>query len=155
MEELKEGLVNIQALSRELMRSVLGSYVQFDPEQQEFVCTEEWNKLNNNLKLLIYLVGRKGISAGGHLSDEEAVAPKTIADQTYMPSGSVRYTLKTLFKDHLINRTASGKYYVPGAKLLVVKGMVEKVGKEEAPERAPIKDKRTRRRMKKRRETRE
>lgn len=155
MEEAKEGLVDIQALSKELMKSVLGPYVQFDRERQEFLFTEEWNKLNNNLKILIYFVGRKGMLAAGHLSDEEAAAPKTITDQTYMPSGSVRYTLKTLFKDHLINRTASGNYYVPSAKLLVVKGMIEKIGKEKAPERAPIKDKMTRRRMKKRKETRE
>lgn len=144
MEKVTEGLVSIQALSKELMKSVLGPYVQFDPEQQEFVFTEEWNKLNNNLKILTYLVGRKGISASGHLSDEEAVAPKTIADETYMPSGSVRYTLKILFEDHLINRTESSRYYVPSAKLLVVKGMVEKVGKEQTSGRAPIKGKKGR-----------
>lgn len=155
MEEIEEGVVNVQALSKELMKSVLGPYVQFDPERQEFVFTEEWNKLNNNLKILIYLVGRKGMLAAGHLSDEEAVTPKTIADQTYMPSGSVGFTLKTLFEGKLIDRTKSGKYYVPSAKLLVVKGMLESVRKEETPERAPIKGKRTRKRIKKRRETRE
>ena len=76
MEEIEEGIVNIQALSRELMKSVLGPYVQFDPERQEFVFTEEWNKLNNNLKILTYLVGRKGMLTAGHLSGEEAVEPK-------------------------------------------------------------------------------
>ncbi|GAI02221.1 unnamed protein product [marine sediment metagenome] len=89
MEEVKEGLVDIQVLSKELMKSVLGPYVQFDRERQEFVFTEEWNKLNNNLKILTYLIGRKGMLAARHLSDEEAVAPKTITEQTYMPSGEM------------------------------------------------------------------
>lgn len=155
MEEAKEGIIDIQALSKALMKSVLGPYVQFDPERQEFVFTEEWNKLNNNLKILTYLVGRRGMLATGHLSDEEAVTPKTIADQTYMPSGSVGFTLKTLFEGKLIDRTESGRYYVPSAKLLVVKGMIEKVGKEEKPRRALIKGKRAGKRVKDRREAHE
>lgn len=149
MEQVKEGLVDIQALSKELMKSVLGPYVQFDPERQEFVFTEEWDRLTNNLKILTYLIARKAMLAAGHLSDEEAVAPKTITEQTYMPSGSVGFTLKTLFDSNLLDRTESGKYYVPNAKLLVVKGMMEKAGKEETSERTPIKGKRVRGRTKK------
>lgn len=153
MEEVKEGLVDIQVLSKELMKSVLGPYVQFDRERQEFVFTEEWNKLNNNLKILTYLIGRKGMLAARHLSDEEAVAPKTITEQTYMPSGSVGFTLKTLFDSNLLDRTESGKYYVPSAKLLVVKGMIEKAGKEETSGRAPIKGKKMRKGVKEKRKT--
>jgi len=149
MEQVKEGLVDIQALSKELMKSVLGPYAQFDPERQEFVFTEEWNRLTNNLKILTYLIGRKGMVAAGHLSDEEAVAPKTITEQTYMPSGSVGFTLKTLSDSNLLDRTESGKYYVPSAKLLVVKGMMEKARKEETSGRAPIRGKRVRGRTKK------
>lgn len=149
MEEVKEGLVDIQALSKELMKSLLGPYVQFDPDRQEFVFTEEWNKLDNNLKIVTYLVGRKGMSAAGRLTDEEPVSPKTIADQTYMPRGSVGFTLKTLYAGNLIDRTESGEYYVPSAKLLVVKGMIESAGKVETPARTSIKGKRVRGRTKK------
>lgn len=148
MEHIEGGLVDIQALSKELMKSILGPYIQFDPSRQEFLFTEEWDKLGNNLKLLTYLVARKGVSAAGHLSDEEAAAPKTIEEQTHLPSGSISYTLKVLFDNKLIDKTELGKYFVPSAKLLVVKGMIERAGKEESPVEAAIKGKRTRSKMK-------
>ncbi len=151
MEEVEGGLVDIRALSKELMKSILGAYIQFDPGRQEFLFTEEWDKLSNNLKLLTYLVARKGVSAAGHLSDEEAAAPKTIAEQTHLPSGSITYSGKVLFDDKVIAKTEQGKYFVPSAKLLAVKGMIERAGKEESPRRAPIKDKRGGSKMKKRR----
>ena len=152
MEEIEGGLVDIQVLSKELMKSVLGPYIQFDPSRQEFLFTEEWDKLSNNLKLLTYLVARKGVSAAGHLSGEEAAAPKTIAEQTHLPSGSITYTGKVLFDDlKVIAKTQSGKYFVPSAKLLAVKGMIERAGKEESPGRTPIKGKRGGTKVKKRR----
>ena len=131
MEEVEGGLINIDALSKELMKSVLGPYVQFDPDRQEFVFTEEWNRLNNNLKLLTYLIGRKGVSASGHLTDEEAVLPKTVIEQTHLPSGSVAYTIKILFDGKIIAKTGSGKCYVPSAKLRIVAGMIQQVQREE------------------------
>lgn len=133
MEEVKGGLIDIDALSKELMMSVLGPYVQFDPGRQEFVFTEEWNKLNNNLKLLTYLIGRKGVSVAGHLSDEEAAESKTIIEQTRLPSGSVNYSVKVLFDGRIIAKTESGKCYVPSAKLLIVAGMIGEAQKREAP----------------------
>lgn len=124
MEEIEGGLVDIGALSKELMKSVLGPYVQFDPGRQEFIFTEEWNKLNNNLKLLTYLIGRKGMLASGHLSDEEVVSSKTIIEQTQLPGGSVNYSVKTLFDAKIIAKTESGKCYVSNAKLHIVAGMI-------------------------------
>lgn len=151
MEEVEVGLVDIQALSKELMRSILGPYIQFDPSRQEFLFTEEWDKLGNNLKLLTYLIARKGVSATGHLSDEEAAAPKTIREETHLPGGSITYTGKVLFDDlKVIDKTEEGKYFVPSAKLLVVKGMIERAGKEESPRRAPVKGKRARSKIKRR-----
>jgi len=126
MEEIQRGLIDIDTLSKELMKSVLGQYMQFDPKRQQFVFTEEWDGLNNNLKLLTYLIGRKGVSAAGHLSDEEAAASKTIIEQTQLHSGSVNYTVKVLFDDKIIDKTESGKCYVPNAKLLIVAGMIRK-----------------------------
>ena len=70
-----------------------------------------------------------------------------------MPSGSVGFTLKTLYDGNLIDRTGSGEYYVPSAKLLVIKGMVESAGKEKTPGKAPIKGKRMRKGVKEKRET--
>lgn len=130
MEGIERGLVDIDALSKELMKSVLGPYVQFDPKRQEFVFTEEWNELNNNLKLLTYLIGRKGVSASGHLSDEEAVSSKTIIEQTHLPSGSVNYAVKMLFDGKTIAKTESGECYVPSAKLHIVAGMIRDAQKE-------------------------
>jgi len=132
MEEVERGLVDIDALSKELMKSVLGPYVQFDPSRQEFVFTEEWNKLNNNLKLLTYLIGRKGVSASGHLSDEEAASSKTIIEQTHLPSGSVNYVVKILFDGKVIAKNEAGKCYVPSAKLRIVVGMIQEAQTEQS-----------------------
>lgn len=149
MEEVEGGLVDIQALSKGLMKSVLGPYIQFDPSRQEFLFAEEWDKLGNNLKLLTYLVARKGVSAAGHLSDEEAAAPKTIEEQTHLPSGSITYTGKVLFDElKVIGKTEKGKYFIPSAKLLAVKGMIERAEKVEGSGRAPIKGKRARSKIK-------
>lgn len=148
MQEIEGGLVNINALSKDLMKSVLGPYVQFDPSLQEFVFTEEWNKLNNNLKLLTYLVGRKGVSASGHLSDKEAAAPKTITEQTHLAGGSVSYSVKMLFDDKIIAKTESGECYVPSAKLLVVAGMIRDAQGGEAPKLVARKKARKKKRVK-------
>ncbi len=143
MVEAEGGLIDIDALSKELMKSVLGPYVQFDPTRQEFVFTEEWNKLNNNLKLLTYLIGRKGVSASGHLSDEEAASSKTIIEQTHLPGGSVNYSVKMLFDDKIIAKTGSGKCYVPSAKLHIVAGMIRDA-QTEGPK--PVTKRKTRKR---------
>lgn len=143
MEEVERGLVDIDALSKELMKSVLGPYVQFDPSRQEFVFTEEWSKLNNNMKLLIYLIGRKGVLASGHLSDEEAASSKTIIEQTHLPGGSVNYAVKMLFDGKIIAKTESGKCYVPNAKLRIVAGMIQEAQSEE-PKVSPRKKSRKR-----------
>lgn len=126
MEEIDRALVDIQELSKEIMKTVLGPYVQFDPNRQEFIFTERWAKLDNNLKILTYLIGRKGMVANGHLSDEEAVAQKAIIAQTKLPDGSVNYSIKMLYDRKLIDRTETGKYYVASAKLLIVKGIIER-----------------------------
>lgn len=126
MEEIEKALVDIQELSKEVMKTVLGPYVQFDPNRQEFIFTERWAKLDNKLKILTYLIGRKGMVAQGHLSDEEPVVPKAIMAQTQLPAGSVSYSIKMLYDDKLIDKTEKGKYYVTSAKLLIVKGMIER-----------------------------
>jgi hypothetical protein len=139
MEEVDAGLIDIDAVSKEVMKSVLGPYVQFDRGKQEFVFTEKWDKLNNNLKLLTYLVGRKGLYAASYLNDEEAASPSTMVEQTHMPGGSVSYTLKVLFDGNIIAKTESGKYYVPNAKLLITAGMIRDAQGREAPEGVAIK----------------
>ena len=126
MEEIEGALVDIQEISKDVMKTVLGPYVRFDPNRQEFIFTESWAKLNNNLKILTYLIGRKGMVAQGHLSDEEPVAQKVIITQTQLPAGSVGYSVKLLYDGKLIDKTETGKYYVTSAKLLIVKGMIEK-----------------------------
>ncbi len=125
MEEIEGALVDIQELSKEIMKTVLGPYVRFDPARQEFIFTERWAKLNNNLKILTYLIGRKGMVAQGHLSAEEPVPQKVIITQTQLPAGSVNYSIKLLYDGKLIDKTGTGKYYVTSAKLLIVKGMIE------------------------------
>ena len=129
MEEVEAGLIDIDAVSKELMKSVLGPYVQFDRVKQEFVFTERWNELSNPLKLLTYLVGRKGLYAAGYLNDEEAVAHGSMVEQMHLPSGSVGYAAKNLFDRKIIAKTDSGKYFVPSAKLLVASGMIRGAGK--------------------------
>jgi len=133
MEEIEGALVDIQELSKEIMKTVLGPYVQFDPNKQEFIFTERWAKLENNLKILTYLIGRKGMVAQGHLSDEEPVAHKAIGTQTQLPRGSVGYTVKMLYDGKLIDKTDTGKYYVTNAKLLIVKGMIERAIEQAQP----------------------
>lgn len=133
MEEIEGALIDIQELSKEVMKTVLGPYVQFDPNKQEFIFTERWAKLENNLKILTYLIGRKGMVAQGHLSDEEPVAQKTIITQTQLPNGSVGYSVKMLYDGKLIDKTGMGKYYVTNAKLLIVKGMIERAVERAQP----------------------
>lgn len=133
MDEIEGALVDIQELSKEIMKTVLGPYVQFDPNKQEFIFTPRWAKLENNMKILTYLIGRKGMVAQGHLSDEEPVAQKAIFTQTQLPSGSVGYTVKMLYDGKLIDKTDTGKYYVTNAKLLIVKGMIERAVERAQP----------------------
>jgi len=133
MEKIEGALVDIQELSKEVMKTVLGPYVQFDPNRQEFIFTEKWAKLDNNLKILTYLIGRKGMVAQGHLSDEEPVVPKAITTQTQLPAGSVSYSIKMLYEGKLVDKTETGKYYVTSAKLLIVKGMIERAAEGAQP----------------------
>lgn len=117
MPKLEDLLVDPNEVDEELLAAILLPYTRIEKESGKITFTEEWSKLNNKNKILIYLAARKALVTIKMLDkEEEAQAPNEIEAITGIKGGSLRPALMELLQEKLIAKNPNG-YYVPGFKL--------------------------------------
>lgn len=125
MNTLDELVVSGAELDKELLSTLLFPFVRLDKDDSSVRPTSRWKNLNQQQQILLYLLARKAMSALPDFNlDEEEAAPSLIGEATGAGK-SARGQLSALLKKKLVNRTQSGKYYVPNYALEAVKEVIK------------------------------
>ena len=123
--QLDELFVNGKEVDRELVAKILAPFLRIDKDSCSIVPTERWLKLNNKLKIILFLVARKAMKLRDLPIDNEGATPAEIETETGIKGGSIRPKLKGFFEDKTINRTEDARYFVPNYSLTKIKTMAE------------------------------
>lgn len=125
MNTLDELVVSGAELDKELLATLLFPFIRLDKDDSSVRPTSRWKNLNQQQQILLYLLARKAMWALPDFNlDKETAAPILIGEMTGAGK-STRGQLNSLLKKKLVNRTASGKYYVPNYALEAVKEIIQ------------------------------
>jgi hypothetical protein len=114
MAKLEDLLVDRAELDRALLADVLLPYVGIDSQRQEIVPRDGWADLGAEARILLFLLGRKALSALGSLvPEEEGALPREVEAGTGVRGNTLRPTLTKLRKEGLIRQDSRKRYLVP------------------------------------------
>jgi len=113
-------------MDKQLILDILKPFVTIDNEGI-INYTEDYERLNENVKTLIYLTAKKAKVAKGILEkDQEAAGPKEISESASIGISSAKVAVSQGFKK-LLSKT-SGGYVIPNYNLKKVKEIISQNG---------------------------
>lgn len=128
--QLDELFVSGKEVDQELVAKILAPFLRIDRDSCSIVPNERWLALNNELKIIVFLVARKAMKLRDLLIDNEGALPAEIEKETGLKGGSVRPRLRDLFEQKIIDKTGDARYFVPNYSLTKIKTMIERRLKE-------------------------
>jgi len=123
--QLDELFVSGNEVDQELIVKILSGFLKIDKDSCSIVPDKRWLEVNNELKIILFLVARKAMKVRGLSIDNEGALPSETEEQTGIKGGSVRPRLKNLFEQRIINKTGDSHYFVPNYSLVKVKAMID------------------------------
>ncbi len=129
--QLDELFVSGKEVDQELVANILSPFLKIDRDSCAIVPNEQWLELNNELKIILFLVARKAMKFRGLAIDNEGALPSEIERETGVKGGSVRPKLKELLEQRIINKTDDGRYVVPSYSFSKIKTMIDTWMKED------------------------
>lgn len=132
--QLDELFVSGKEVDQEVVANILSPFLKVDRDSCAIVPNEQWLELNNELKIVLFLVARKAMKFRGLAIDNEGALPSEIEKETGVKGGSVRPKLKELFEQRIINRTDDARYFVPNYSLVKIKTIMDTWLKENEDE---------------------
>jgi hypothetical protein len=107
-----------EEFSRKLVAEILKPFLTIDPKGNvEF--SEEYEKVTNMKKALIYLVAKKAMKLKG-ISDSEFAVLKEVEEKSLISQSDTKNALCTHYKKFVENKRGEG-YTIPDYKLKKVK----------------------------------
>ena len=122
--ELEDLLVDGTEIDKKLVAEILKPYVNIDKNTCEMRPLKAWNDLKANMKIIIYLLTRKAMTALGLNIEEEAATNSEIIKNTGIKSGTVHPALRQLYNDKILEQTKENKYYVPNYAIEKAKSLI-------------------------------
>ncbi len=129
--QLDELFVSGKEIDQELVVKILSPFLKIDLNSCTIVPNEKWLELNNELKIILFLVARKAMKYRGLAIDSEGVLPSEVEKETGIKGGSLRPKLKQLLEQRIISKTDGGRYIVPNYSLTKIKTMINTWMKED------------------------
>jgi len=123
--QLDELFVNGKEIDQGLVAKILSHFLKIDRDSCTIVPNEKWQELNNELKIILFLIARKAMKLRGLPIDNEGATPFEIGEEIGLKGGSVRPKLKSLLDQKIINKTDDARYFVPNYSLTKIKTMVD------------------------------
>lgn len=123
-DPLEDLLVDEGEINKELLAALLAPYVRLSRDTASVILTATGRALSNKPKIIVYLLARKALRALS-LIESEGASTGDVTNNTGIPGGSVRPTLRNLLRDTLVAQTDEGDYYVPVYALEAAKALVE------------------------------
>jgi len=130
MNQLDTLFVSGKEIDEDLLIKILSPFLKIDQDSCSIIPSERWLKVNNELKIILFLIARKAMKVRGLPIDNEEATPSEIGKEIGLKGGSVRPKLKSLFEQKIINRTDDARYFVPNYSLTKIKTMVDTWVKE-------------------------
>ena len=125
MSELESLFVSGKEIDEGLLMKVLSPFLKIDQDSCSIIPNERWLELNNELKIILFLVARKAMKLRDLPIDNEGATPFEIGEEIGLKGGSVRPKLKSLLDQKIINKTGDARYFVPNYSLTKIKTMVD------------------------------
>jgi len=122
--QLDQLFVSGKEVDQELVAKILSPFLKIDRDSCTIVPNEQWQELNNDLKIILFLLARKVMKLRGLTIDNEGAVPSEIENGTGIKGGSVRPRLRSLLDEKVISRTKDGRYFVPNYSLMRIKARV-------------------------------
>lgn len=110
-DPLKSLLLDADDVDRTRLARALKEVIGIDTKAGRIVLKPGFNSLTARLKIMAYLLGRKAAKLLKK-NESESSPPKMITEETGIPSGTVKPTLRKLLEDRIISQTDSGEYYI-------------------------------------------
>src|SRR5436309_886206 len=108
-----EGLLTDETeINETLLSQILSQYVKIANRSGLPIFTQDYARLTNAGKILVYLLTRKAAIALGLLNEGEAVTPREISEASGVAYDSVKPTLSSLARARVVSRI-DGRYTCP------------------------------------------
>jgi len=134
MSQLESLFVSGKEIDEGLLVKILSPFLRIDQNSCSIIPNERWLQLNNELKIILFLIARKAMKLRGLPIDNEGATPSEIGEEIGLKGGSVRPKLRSLFEQKIISRTDDARYFVPNYSLVKIKTMVDTWLKENEDE---------------------
>lgn len=132
---LKDLTIDYDKVQEGRIERIIGPSVQYDEKQKLVVLTRRGRQLSIDLKILVYLIARKGWQFFDFKRNEERpveeAQPKEIAEIILENRSTVRRHLMELKNDGWIHKVASGGYMVPNHALDEAEKVIAQEGQKE------------------------
>lgn len=106
-------VVSGKELNRDLVAKVLAPFLKIDGDTCSIIPSERWVKLNNESKIMLFLLARKAMKALDLAIENEGATPTEIETELGIKGGSVRPAVRKLLDQRIIARTSEGRYFMP------------------------------------------
>jgi hypothetical protein len=133
MATLEDLVVDTREADRDLIASMLAPFLRIDRDSVHIVPQEAWNRLPNDIRVLLFLVARKAMVALALPLDREAASISEVERGADLPPGSARPVMKRLVRQRLARRAEDAGYLVPNYALLRIRGMLKEWMAQAAP----------------------
>lgn len=118
---LKDLTINYGEVQEKQIERIVSPYVRYDEKQGLVIFNKEGRELSIDLKILVYLIARKGWQFFDFKRDEERPVeesqPKEIAENISENRSTVRRRLMEIKNDGWVYKTTGGGYVVPNHML--------------------------------------
>ncbi|MEW6276077.1 MAG: hypothetical protein AB1556_13340 [Bacillota bacterium] len=120
MPKLEDLLFDPNQVDKEVLAEILLPYIGIEKDSGKITFKDEWGKLSNKHKVLVYLLARKALVVMQIVKqEEEAQGPAEIEARTGIKGGSLRPSLMGLRREGLVDQCSEG-YFVPAFKLQAI-----------------------------------
>lgn len=124
VNQMDELFVSGKEVDQELIAEILAPFLRIDRDSCSIVPNERWLEMNNELKIILFLLAKKAMKLRDLPIDNEGALPTEIEKETGVKGGSLRPKLKQLLEQRIISKADDGRYIVPNYSLTKIKTMV-------------------------------
>lgn len=103
------------SVDKAMVARLLKPYIQLYADSKEVLPTPEWDKLNIQQKILMWMLGLKALRLRGVITeDDEKISPSDLEKATGLKGGSIRPSLSKLLDTRMLRiDKETNKYVLP------------------------------------------
>ncbi|HEY8491478.1 MAG TPA: hypothetical protein VIO14_10855 [Dehalococcoidia bacterium] len=133
MSALEDLVIDTREADPDLIASLLAPFLRIDRASAHIVPQEAWNRIPNDVRVLLFLIARKAMLALALPLPREAATAVEIERGADLPAGAARPIMKRLLRQRLVQRAPDGGYAVPNYALIRIRGLVKDWLEEPSP----------------------